>query len=123
MGVLGQPLVESHGSHTGSLDLKEKAQFPYVNAICQFAIKARILETFTLSRLEKLPESGLPSIKKEVYKNQFLKLLVFRLSYSKPDNYGDGHYLPINSLSKKTKGRSERYCRKLIVFSFVLILQ
>ncbi|WP_090760695.1 putative nucleotidyltransferase substrate binding domain-containing protein [Bacillus sp. OK048] len=101
MGVLRQLLVESHGSHTGSLYLKEKAQFPFVNAICLLAINARMLETSTLSRLEMLPESRLPSIKKEVYKNQFLKLLVFHLSYSKPDNYEDSHYLLMNSLSKK----------------------
>ena len=103
IGILGQLLVETHGPHTGSINIKEKALFPYVNAIRLLAIKGNILETSTLSRLEQLPESELPYIKKELYKNQFLKLLNFRLSLLKPDNYENSHYLPITSLSKRQK--------------------
>jgi CBS domain-containing protein len=100
IGVLGQLLVETHGTHTGSINIKEKALFPYVNAVRLLAIKGNILETSTLSRLEKLSESELPSTKKELYKKQFLQLLSFRLTLSKPDNYENSHYLPIASLSK-----------------------
>ncbi|WP_045524573.1 DUF294 nucleotidyltransferase-like domain-containing protein [Neobacillus niacini] len=103
IGVLGQILVETHGPHSGSLNIKEKALFPYVNAIRLLAIKGNILETSTLSRLKKLPEIELPIIKKEIYKQQFLKLLNLRLSLSKPDNYENSHYLPVASLSKKQK--------------------
>lgn len=103
IGVLGQILVETHGPHSGSLNIKEKALFPYINAIRLLAIKGNIFETSTLSRLEKLPEFELPSIKKELYKQQFIKLLNFRLSISTPDNYENSHYLPVAGLSKKQK--------------------
>jgi CBS domain-containing protein len=103
MGVLGQILVETHGPHTGFLNIKEKALFPYVNAVRLLAIKGNILETSTLLRLEKLSQIELPSIKRELYKQQFLKLLNFRLSLSKPDNYENSHYLPISTLSKTQK--------------------
>lgn len=103
IGVLGQILAESHGPHTGSLNIKETALFPYVNAIRLLAIKGNILEPSTISRLENLSEIELPSIKRELYKQQFIKLLNFRLSLSKPDNYENSHYLPISTLSKKQK--------------------
>jgi CBS domain-containing protein len=103
IGILGQILVETHGQHSGSINIKEKALFPYVNAIRLLAIKGNIFETSTLSRLEKLPEFELPTIKRELYKQQFLKLLNFRLSLAKPDNYENSHYLSITSLSKKQK--------------------
>jgi CBS domain-containing protein len=103
IGILGQILVETHGPHSGSLNIKEKALFPYVNAIRLLAIKGNILETTTLSRLEKLSEFELPSLKKELYKQQFLNLLNIRLALSKPDNYENSHYLPISSLTKKQK--------------------
>ncbi|MDR7077061.1 CBS domain-containing protein [Neobacillus niacini] len=103
IGVLGQLLVETHGPHTGSINIKEKALFPYVNAVRLLAIKGNIHETSTLSRLERLPENELPLIKKELYKNHFLKLLNLRLSLSKPDNYENSHYLAIASLSKRQK--------------------
>lgn len=124
LGILGQILVETHGPHSGSLNLKEKALFPYVNAIRLLAIKGNIFETSTLSRLEKLPEFELPSIMKELYKQQFMKLLNFRLLLSKPDNYENSHYLPVASLSSEQKGEVKeilkngavlyRYVRKLI---------
>jgi CBS domain-containing protein len=124
IGVLGQILVETHGPHTGSLNIKEKALFPYVNAVRLLAIKGNILETSTLLRLEKLSQVELPSIKRELYKQQFLKLLNFRLSLSKRDNYENSHYLPISTLSKTQKEEVKeilkngaalyRYVRKLI---------
>ena len=103
IGVLGQLLVETHGPYTGSINIKEKAFFPYVNAIRLLAIKGNIFETSTLSRLEKLKEVELPNYKRELYKQQFLKLLTFRLSHSKPSNYENSHYLPIRDLSKTQK--------------------
>lgn len=103
IGVLGQILVETHGPHSGSLNIKEKALFPYVNAIRLLAIRGNILETTTLSRLERLSEFELPSFKRELYKKQFIKLLNFRLTLSKPDNYENSHYLPITSLTKEQK--------------------
>ncbi|MCM3693813.1 DUF294 nucleotidyltransferase-like domain-containing protein [Neobacillus niacini] len=103
IGILGQILVETHGHHSGSLNIKEKALFPYVNAIRLLAIKENIFETSTLSRLEKLPEFELSTIKRKLYTQQFLKLLNIRLSLAKPDNYENSHYISIVSLSKKQK--------------------
>ncbi|MDQ1004816.1 CBS domain-containing protein [Neobacillus niacini] len=124
IGVLGQILVETHGPHTGSLNIKEKALFPYVNAVRLLSIKGNILETSTILRLEKLSQVELPSIKRELYKQQFLKLLNFRLTLSKRDNYENSHYLPISTLSKTQKEEVKeilkngaalyRYVRKLI---------
>ena len=42
IGVLGQLLVETHGAHTGSLNIKETALFPYVNAARLLAVKANL---------------------------------------------------------------------------------
>jgi CBS domain-containing protein len=103
IGIVGQILVETHGHHSGSLNIKEKALFPYVNAIRLLAIKENILETSTLSRLDMLPEFVLPSIKRKLYTQQFLKLLNIRLSLAKPDNYENSHYISIAALSKKQK--------------------
>ncbi len=124
IGVLGQILVETHGPHTGSLNIKEKALFLYVNAVRLLAIKGKVLESSTLIRLENLPETVLPSLKQELFKQQFIKLLDVRLSLSNVDNYENSHYLPITPLSKKQKEEVKeilkngaalyRYVRKLI---------
>ncbi|MEH7179940.1 DUF294 nucleotidyltransferase-like domain-containing protein [Neobacillus vireti] len=103
IGVLGQILVETHGPHTGSLNIKETALFPYVNGIRLLALKGNIMETSTLTRLEKLSEFELSFNMKELYKQQFMKLLILRLSLSQSDNYENSHYLPICPLSKKQK--------------------
>jgi CBS domain-containing protein len=98
IGVLGQLLVETHGKHTGSLNIKETALFPYVNTVRLLAIKNNLLETSTLSRLEKLQVPD-----KELYKELFLKLLNYRLLFSSQKDYESGHYLLIDTLTKKQK--------------------
>ncbi|MFP5106808.1 DUF294 nucleotidyltransferase-like domain-containing protein [Neobacillus sp. C211] len=98
IGVLGQLLVETHGVHTGSLNIKETALFPYVNAARLLAVKENLLETSTLSRLHKLQIHD-----KDLYKAMFLKLLNYRLLFVSHTDYDSGHYLPVDILTKEQK--------------------
>ncbi len=101
INVLGKLLVETHGPHAGSLNIKEIGLFPYVNAIRLFSIKEQMLETSTLVRLEKISECWLPSGDKLFLKQQFLKLLNYRLLFADHTNYDSNHYLPIKRLTKE----------------------
>jgi CBS domain-containing protein len=98
INVLGQLLVETHGVHTGSLNIKETVLFPYVNAARLLAVKENLLETSTLSRLENLQ---IPD--KDLYIAMFLKLLNYRLLYASQTDYDSGHYLPVDVLTKEQK--------------------
>jgi CBS domain-containing protein len=100
INVLGQLLVETHGPHTGSLNLKELGFLPYVNAVRLAAIKKNVLETSTLSRLEKIHATWLSAKEREFYIDQFSRLLNYRLLFCHSSDYDSGHYLPINRLSK-----------------------
>lgn len=98
IGVLGQLLVETHGVHTGSVNLKETALFPYVNAVRLLAIQENLLETSTLSRLNKLQFH-----EKDLYEAMFIKLLNYRLLFASHTDYESGHYLPADMLTKEQK--------------------
>lgn len=98
IGVLGQLLVETHGVHSGFLNLKETAFFPYVNAVRLLAVKENLLETSTLSRLDKLEMHD-----KDFYAAMFLKLVNYRLLYASQTDYDSGHYLPVDNLTKEQK--------------------
>ncbi|WP_237389677.1 DUF294 nucleotidyltransferase-like domain-containing protein [Bacillus sp. USDA818B3_A] len=101
INVLGQLLVETHGPHAGKLNIKEIGLFPYVNAIRLLSIKEKLHETPSLSRIEKIPEIWFPARDKSFFKQQFLKLLNYRLRYSDQSDYDSGHYLTINQLTKE----------------------
>lgn len=103
VGLLGQFLTETHGPHTGLLNIKEKALYPYVNAVRLLAIKENIMETSTLGRLQKLSDKTLPPAARQLYENQFLKLLNYRLSLGDHTNYDSGHYLVVNKLTAEQK--------------------
>ena len=119
IGVLGQLLVETHGVHSGSLNLKETALFPYVNAVRLLAVKGNLFETSTLSRLDKLQIHD-----KDLYKAMFLKLLNYRLLFSSQTDYDSGHFLRTDILTKEQKNEIKdiikhgiilhQYVRKLI---------
>ncbi|MFB5196417.1 DUF294 nucleotidyltransferase-like domain-containing protein [Neobacillus sp. KR4-4] len=98
IGVLGQLLVETHGIHAGSLNIKETAFFPYINAARLLAMKDHVLETSTLSRLDKLRIHD-----KKIYQDMFLKLLTYRLQFSTHSDYESGHYVPVDKLRKDQK--------------------
>jgi CBS domain-containing protein len=99
VGILGQFLVETHGAHSGSLNLKEKVLFPYVNAVRLLAIKEKILESSTLSRLQRLPLSALPHRNRDFYEQYFLKIIDYRLILGNHTNYESGHYLKVDKLT------------------------
>jgi CBS domain-containing protein len=99
IGVLGQFLVDTHGPMTGTLNIKETALFPYVNAARVIAIRERSLKTSTYERLQLLPDS----LRREKYARQFLNLQRYRLQYGIHTSYDSGHYLAIGKLSKQQR--------------------
>lgn len=101
LNVLGKLLIETHGTHSGSLNIKESGLFPYVNSLRLLSIKERILETSTLLRFEKIPDNRFPGGNKELYQQQFLKLLNYRLLFADHTDYDSGHYLIVNLLTKE----------------------
>lgn len=98
ISVFGQLLVETHGQYTGSLNIKDIAFFPYVNAVRLLAIKEKLKETSTLARLSKLQIEN-----RELYKHLFLKLLHDRLTFGNHSDYLSGHYVSISSLTKEQR--------------------
>ncbi|MCP3738165.1 DUF294 nucleotidyltransferase-like domain-containing protein [Rossellomorea sp. BNER] len=102
VGIFRQLLTETHGAHAGCIDLKHSAFFPFVNAVRLLTIKENVGGTSTLSRLEKL--SGLPEYNKrlELYKEDYEKLLHYRLQHHKKatEHYEDVHYLDVKELNK-----------------------
>lgn len=103
VGILGQFLVETHGAHTGSLNIKEKVLFPYVNAVRLLSIKENIFESSTLARLQKLPEKVIPNRERAIYEKYFLRILDYRLSLGNHTNYETGHFLAVEKLTQSEK--------------------
>jgi CBS domain-containing protein len=103
LNVLGQFLVESHGTHTGYLNVKEKVIFPYVNAIRMLAIKENLLETSTLSRIQALSEQSMPSHERILVEKYFQTILQLRLTLGDHTNYDSGHYLAVDRLDSSQK--------------------
>jgi CBS domain-containing protein len=98
LGVLGQFLTETHGVHSGSLNIKETALFPYVNAARLLSIREKRLETSTLERIDHLSFA-----ERDLYKQQFQKLLNYRLAHGDHRDYDSGHFLKVNLLTKDLK--------------------
>lgn len=117
IGVLGQFLTETHGAHSGSLNIKEKAVIPYVNAIRFLAMKESVIEASTLKRLEQLSEKWLSLEEKEKHKQQFLKLLQYRLLYGDHSDYDTGHYLNIDHLPKNEKKEIKQIIKSVLSLS------
>ncbi|MDP4172062.1 MAG: DUF294 nucleotidyltransferase-like domain-containing protein [Bacillota bacterium] len=103
VGLLGQFLTETHGPHSTLLNIKERALYPYVNALRLMAVKEKIEETSSLARLQKLPAEVMNSHEREVYEKQFLQLLYYRITYGDHSNYESGHYLVVSRLSRQEK--------------------
>jgi CBS domain-containing protein len=103
IGILGQFLAETHGSFTGQVNLKETAIFPFVNSVRFLAIKEKIFETSTLSRINRLSEKVFSKEEKETYMHHFSTLLKYRLLYGNHSDYESSHYLNITTLSKVQK--------------------
>jgi CBS domain-containing protein len=103
VGVLGQLLVETHGPFTGSINLKEAAFFPFVNAARLLSFYEGIRETPTLSRISLLSDVVMPHQDKSLYSNNFSALLDYRLKHGSHTDYDSGHYVNINKLTKDEK--------------------
>lgn len=103
ISVLGQILAETHGPHSGALNVKEIAILPFVNAVRLLAIKEKIIETSTLARFDRLSDKWISFDNIEFYKQQFLKLLNDRLLFGNHADYENGHYIPIDKLQKEQK--------------------
>lgn len=117
IGILGQFLTETHGSFTGQLNLKETTLLPFVNSIRFLAMKERILESSTLSRINRLSEEVFSEEEKESYKHQFSNILKYRLLYGNHSNYEASHYLNIASLSKPQKKEIKEILKTVISLS------
>lgn len=103
IGPLGQLVGEEKGEFEGSVDLKQTAFLPYVNAIRVLAIKEGLLETSTLDRIEALLKRGYPSEFKD-YLEHFKLLLALRNNlYNHTQSYEASHFIPIKSLDKRRK--------------------
>ncbi|WP_137790211.1 DUF294 nucleotidyltransferase-like domain-containing protein [Bacillus sp. E(2018)] len=102
VGFFHQFLPESHGSHAGSIDLKQSGFFPYVNNVRLLAMKESLEATSTLTRLRELNNLSNYTEDLDWCASEFEKLLQYRLQYHKKttDNYDDIHYLNIKELSK-----------------------
>lgn len=100
IGVLGQFLLETHGPYAGALNIKDRVFFPYINSVRLLAIKERIPESSTLLRLEKLTTKEISDDDKGEYKQQFIKLLDYRLKFIQHSDYQAGHYLFTRDLTK-----------------------
>jgi CBS domain-containing protein len=105
VGFFHQFLPETHGTHAGSIDLKQSGFLPYVNAVRLLAMKESVDAASTLTRLEQL--IGLPKYGQELeeYRNDFEKLLHYRLMYHKKmtENYDDIHFLDVKELGKNER--------------------
>ncbi|MBN8209815.1 hypothetical protein JI666_13745 [Bacillus sp. NTK071] len=112
VGVFGQILAETHGEHTGEVNFKQTAFFPYVNAVRLLALKEKVMNTSTLSRLEALSDQTLPRSERQSYENEFMKLLHFRLHYGKQENYEAVHYVTIDSLPKEQRKELKEMMKK-----------
>jgi CBS domain-containing protein len=103
VGVLGQLLVDTHGVYTGSINLKETAFLPFVNAARLLSFFEGIKETPTLSRICRVSEVMLPVQDKSLYSENFCALLDYRLKYGNNMDYGSGHYVNTSKLTKDEK--------------------
>lgn len=104
IGPFGQIIVEEKGGHEGSIDLKQTAFLPYVNAIRILAIKEGLLGTPTLERIDTLIEKKGYPIELRKYQDSFSKLLQLRnTSYLSGTSYEESHYLSVKGLEKAKK--------------------
>ncbi|MCM3718963.1 DUF294 nucleotidyltransferase-like domain-containing protein [Fictibacillus phosphorivorans] len=105
VGFFHQFLPETHGSHAGSIDIKQSGFLPYVNAVRLLALKENVEEVSTLSRMEALSQLPKYSHNLLAYKSEFEKLLHYRLLFHKTmkESYDDIHYLNIKGLNKNER--------------------
>ncbi len=99
VGLFGQIFTEQNGQHAGSLNLKQSAFLPYVNAIRVLAVSEGIELSSTLNRMKALKQVPAHAGRIPEYEEAFRTLLDFRLRALKnaPD-YDSSHYINIELL-------------------------
>ncbi|WNS80476.1 DUF294 nucleotidyltransferase-like domain-containing protein [Domibacillus sp. DTU_2020_1001157_1_SI_ALB_TIR_016] len=104
IGLFGQIFTEQNGPHAGSLNLKQSAFLPYVNAIRVLAVKEGINASSTLLRMKALTAVPAHNGRMQEYEEAFRLLLEFRLRVLRnaPD-YDSSHYINIDSLGPVRK--------------------
>jgi CBS domain-containing protein len=117
IGILGQFLAETHGNFSGQLNLKETTLIPFVNSVRFLALKEKIVETSTLSRISQLPEAIFSKEEKETYKDHFSTLLKYRLLYGNHSDYEASHYLDIKKLPKAQKKELKEILKTVILLA------
>nr|WP_245204125.1 DUF294 nucleotidyltransferase-like domain-containing protein [Ammoniphilus resinae] len=108
VGPFGQIIVEEHGEHQGSINLKYAVFLPYVNAIRILAIKEGLTETSTLARIDQLSQIKTYSEMLQSVKSNFQKLLDYRLSLTHIQSYKDTHFLNMKNLDSQGKKEIKR---------------
>ncbi|MCA0972499.1 DUF294 nucleotidyltransferase-like domain-containing protein [Halobacillus litoralis] len=101
VGVFGQLLPEQQGEREGSMNIKQTAYFPYVNALRMLALLRGESGSSTLTRFEAMKDRY-PSVAE--FEKDFHQLLAFRLRHQRASNSYEGvHLLPVKELSKEDK--------------------
>ncbi|MDE5414633.1 DUF294 nucleotidyltransferase-like domain-containing protein [Alkalihalobacterium chitinilyticum] len=109
IGVFGQLLVESYGSHHNVIHLKNTVLFPYVNSLRLLALQEQIKAPETLVRFEQLPDQ-LIEVKK--LRETFARLLQFRLRFQgNEQSYETIHLLKVDKLTSNEKQELKEYIR------------
>lgn len=105
VGFFQQFLPETHGSHAGSIDIKQSGFLPYVNAVRLLALKENVEEASTLSRIEALSQIPKYATELQGFRSDFEKLLHYRLLHHKKmtESYDDIHYLDVKELNKNER--------------------
>lgn len=104
VGLFGQIFTEQNGQHTGALNLKQAAFFPYVNAIRVLAVKEGIEPSSTLIRIKALKQMPAHASRMEECEEAYRMLLDFRLRALKnTTDYGSSHYIHIDTLGPLRK--------------------
>lgn len=103
IGPLGQFVLEEHGTHEGSINLKYTAFLPFVNAVRLLAIKEGIFETSTVDRINRLVRINGYNRALRESKKHFMVLLKYRNSIYEANSYEDTHYMYVNDLTKFEK--------------------
>lgn len=103
VGVLGQLLLETHGTFSGTINLKETALLPFVNSARLMAVYERITATSTHSRINLVSSDWLSNGDCHFFANNFSRLLDFRLKHGNHSNYESGHYVTAGNLTKSER--------------------
>lgn len=104
VGLFGQIFTEQHGEHAGSLNLKQSAFLPYVNAVRVLAAKEGIDASPTTIRIKSLKHTNAHKGKLTEVEEAFQQLLDFRLLVLKNANtYEESHFVAVNTLSSSRK--------------------